>query len=260
MDTEKSFLLEMQDHIAVIKFARPKVLNALNSSVLKDFDVLFDQLASDPEVFGVIFMGEGKGFIAGADISEMADLDATEGQTFGALGQAVFAKLEKLSKPTIAAVNGFALGGGLEFAMSCDFRIAATVAKFGQPEVGLGIIPGFGGTQRLPRLVGLSRAKELIYTGGIIDATEAYRIGLVDRVVEAEVLLDTAMELAKKITKNAHGAVALAKKAIQEGYDMDIDDGCDLEADYFGRCFATENQKEGMGAFLRKEKPKFLND
>lgn len=260
MGTENTYSLDMQNNMAIVRFTRSKVLNALNSSVLKDLDLLFDQLASDPEVFGVIFMGEGKGFIAGADISEMADLDAAAGEAFGKLGQGVFAKLEKLSKPTIAAVNGFALGGGLEFAMSCDFRIAATVAKFGQPEVGLGIIPGFGGTQRLPRLVGVSRAKELIYTGGMIDATEAYRIGLVDRIVELEVLLDTALELAMKINKNAHGAVALAKKAIQEGYDMDIDSGCSLEATYFGRCFATENQKEGMGAFLKKEKPKFVND
>ncbi len=144
--------------------------------------------------------------------------------------------------------------------MSCDFRIAASVAKFGQPEVGLGIIPDFGGTQRLPRLVGVSRAKELIYTGAMMMWSEAYRIGLVDRLVEPEALLVTAMALAMKITKNAHGAVALAKKAIQEGYSMDIESGCLNEATYFGLCFATENQKEGMGAFLKKEKPQFIND
>lgn len=258
--TENTFCLEIQNNIAIVKFTRASVLNALNSNVLKEFDILLDQLASDAGVFAVIFMGEGKGFIAGADISEMVALEALAGQAFGRLGQAVFSKLENLSKPTIAAVNGFALGGGLEFAMSCDFRIAASVAKFGQPEVGLGIIPGFGGTQRLPRLVGVSRAKELIYTGAMIDGSEAYRIGLVDHLVEPEALLETAMALAMKITKNAHGAVALAKKAIQEGYNIDIESGCLIEATYFGLCFATENQKEGMGAFLKKEKPQFIND
>ncbi len=197
---------------------------------------------------------------ADADISEMVALDAEGGQTFGQLGQAVFSKLEKLSKPTISAVNGFALGGGLEFAMSCDFRIGATVAKFGQPEVGLGIIPGFGGTQRLPRLVGVARAKALIYSGDIIGADEAYRIGLVDSVETPENLLEAAMTLALKVTKHAHGAVAMAKKAIQEGFDMDMENACLLEATYFGKCFATENQKEGMGAFLKKEKPQFIND
>lgn len=260
MMTESAFGMEIQSNIAVVKFTRSKVLNALNSSVLKEIDSLLDQIKSDASIHAIIFTGEGKGFIAGADISEMVALDAEAGEAFGRLGQAVFSKLEKLSKPTIAAVNGFALGGGLEFALSCDFRIAANVAKFGQPEVGLGIIPGFGGTQRLPRLVGMSRAKELIYTGSIIDADEAYRIGLVDRIETPEALLEAAMALAIKITKNAHGAVALAKKAIQEGFNMDLENACLLEAALFGRCFATENQKVGMGAFLKKEKPQFIND
>lgn len=253
----KHLLLEKQGPVATVTFNRPEALNALNSELLKELGQMVDEIESDDSVYVAVFTGQGKSFIAGADISEMSDLGAVEGQLFGALGQSVFLKVENMLKPTIAAVNGFALGGGMEFAMSCDIRVASEKAKFGQPEVGLGITPGFSGTQRLPKLIGLGKAKELIFTGKMIGAAEALELGLVNSIYEPEKLLDKAREMAEQIATNAQIAVRLSKKAINEGYNKDIATGNNLEAGYFGLCFSTEDQKSGMKAFLNKEKASF---
>ncbi len=203
----------------------------------------------------LIVTGDGeKSFVAGADISEMANLNVPQGQTFGSRGSAVFRKIETLPVPVIAAVNGFALGGGCELAMACDIRLCSDNAKFGQPEVGLGIIPGFSGTVRLSRLVGMGMAKQLIYTGKAIKADEALRIGLVNAVVPQAELMDKALELANQIAANAPLAVRAAKQCINAEYDMPMDDAIMNENGAFGRCFATEDQKNGMKAFLNKEK------
>ena len=211
----------------------------------------------DPETDVVILTGEGRSFVAGADIAEMSVMKAEEGRRFGELGAAVFRKIELMAKPVIAAVNGFALGGGCELAMACDIRIASAKAKFGQPEVGLGITPGFSGTQRLPRLVGLGKAKELIYTAAVIHAEEACRIGLVNKVVESEELMNECMAMAKTIAAKAPLAVRYAKEAINRGVETDMDTGIVIENGLFGLCFATTDQKEGMEAFLWKRKPEF---
>ncbi|MBF8983644.1 short-chain-enoyl-CoA hydratase [Lutibacter sp. B2] len=252
--------IEKTENIAILKLNRPKALNALNSAVLKELDVAIDQINADKEVNVLVISGEGKAFVAGADITEMKELNAEEGRVFGNLGQNVFRKIEKMEKPVIAAVNGFALGGGCELAMCCDIRVASEKAKFGQPEVGLGIVPGFSGTQRLPRLVGAAKAKELIYTGGIINATEAERIGLVNKVVAPEDLMDATMELAKAIAKNAPKAVSYSKIAINRGMETDIETGIEIEANLFGLCFATKDQEEGMTAFVEKRKAAFIGE
>lgn len=252
----KNIILEKNDKIAVLTINRPDALNALNSELLKELDSAIDCLAEDDEVLAVILTGAGKSFVAGADIGEMKNLTVSEGRKFGTLGNKVFRKLETLEKPVIAAVNGFALGGGCELSMACDIRIASEKAKFGQPESGLGITPGFGGTQRLSRLVGLGVAKELIYTADIIGAEDALRVGLVNRVVGKDELLDTAKNIANKIANNAPIAVKLCKSAINRGMQCDIDTGIAFEAEVFGECFSTEDQKEGMTAFLEKRKGK----
>lgn len=254
-----NLVLEKDLNVAVVTFSRPKALNALNSEMLGEINHLVEKLESDDEVSVIIFTGEGKSFIAGADIAEMSELSALEGSKFGEFGQAVFEKIESLSKPTIAAINGFALGGGLELAMSCDIRYASSKAKFGQPEVGLGITPGFSGTQRLPKIVGLSNAKELIFTGKIIGSSDALDMKLVGKVFEPEALLEEAKSLANQIAVNAQIAVRLSKKAINEGFNKDIKTGNNLEALYFGMCFSTDDQKHGMKAFLNKEKANFTN-
>ncbi|WIF95689.1 short-chain-enoyl-CoA hydratase [Caminicella sporogenes] len=253
----KYLLFEKKENIAVIKFNRPKALNALNTQVLEELDKLIDCIKNDKQIYVAIFTGEGKAFVAGADISEMANFNADEGRRFSILGQRVFRKLELMEKPVIAAVNGYALGGGCEFAIACDIRVASEKAKFGQPEVTLGITPGFAGTQRLSRLVGIAKAKELIFTGDMIDAEEAKRIGLVNKVVPHEKLMEESMNLAKKICERAQLAVRYSKMAINKGLDVDLDSGNDIEASYFGLCFATEDQKEGMKAFLEKRKAEF---
>ncbi|AND85881.1 short-chain-enoyl-CoA hydratase [Clostridium tyrobutyricum] len=255
----KNVNFEKDGKMVVITINRPKALNALNSETLVEIDSAIDMVAEDEDVLAVILTGAGKSFVAGADISEMKGLNAIEGRKFGILGNKVFRKLEKLEKPVIAAVNGFALGGGCEISMACDIRIASSKAKFGQPESGLGITPGFGGTQRLPRLVGLGMAKELIYTAKIIKADEAFRIGLVNKVVEPEALMDEAKALANTIINNAPIAVKLCKEAINRGIQTDIDTGAAYESEVFGECFATEDQKEGMGAFLEKRDKTFKN-
>ena len=254
---EYNFLkVERNEGVTVMKISAPKSLNALNSTILKEIDDFIGSLDATTRV--LIITGDGeKSFVAGADISEMAHLDEPQGFEFGRLGAQVFRRIETLPIPVIAAVNGFALGGGCELAMSCDIRIASNKAKFGQPEVGLGIIPGFSGTYRLPKLIGQGYAKEMIYTGKVIRADEALRIGLVNAVYEPEELMDKAMEMAQMMLKNAPVAISLAKQSINEGYDLDADDAIGLENKLFGKCFATSDQKEGMDAFLNKRKAAF---
>ncbi len=253
----KFILKEYVENVLIIKINNPGALNALNSEVLSEIGEAFDEASKDNNVNAIILTGEGKAFVAGADISEMSTLNAEQGKIFGEHGAGVFRKIETTPKAVIAAVNGFALGGGCELAMACDIRIASEKAKFGQPEVTLGITPGFSGTQRLSRLVGLGKAKELIFTGNIIGAKEAKEIGLVNEVVEPEKLMEIALEMAKKIASNAQIAVRYSKEAIDRGYQTDINSAIDIEANLFGLCFATEDQKEGMKAFLEKRKAEF---
>lgn len=256
----KNILVEKDGHVAIVTLNRPKALNALNSETLEDLNKALDYLKEENDIYSVILTGAGgKAFVAGADISEMKDLNEEQGKEFGILGNKVFRKLENLEKPVIAAIPGFALGGGCELAMACDIRIASEKAKFGQPEAGLGITPGFGGTQRLPRLVGEGKAKELIYTGSIIKADEALRIGLVNKVVEHDALLEEAMKMAKLISANAPIAITLCKDAINRGMQVDIDKAINIEAEDFGKCFNTEDQKEGMTAFLERREKNFIN-
>jgi enoyl-CoA hydratase len=257
---EYQFLkFEHNEGITVLKISAPKSLNALNSTILKELDDFVGHLDAQTRV--LIITGDGeKSFVAGADISEMAHLNEPQGQEFGRLGAQVFRRIELLPIPVIAAVNGFALGGGCELAMACDIRIASSKAKFGQPEVGLGIIPGFSGTYRLPKLIGQGYAKEMIYTGKVIRADEAMRIGLVNAVYEPEELMGKAMEMAAMMLKNAAIAIRLAKQSINEGYDLDADAAIALENKLFGQCFATKDQKEGMDAFLNKRPAAFTGE
>ena len=257
---EYNFLkIEHNDGITVMKVSAPKSLNALNSTILKEMGDFIGSLDAKTRV--LIITGDGeKSFVAGADISEMAHLDEPQGFEFGRLGAQVFRAIETLPIPVIAAVNGFALGGGCELAMSCDIRIASNKAKFGQPEVGLGIIPGLSGTHRLPKLIGQGYAKEMIYTGKIIRADEALRVGLVNAVYEPEELMGKAMEMAAMMLKNAPVAISLAKQSINEGYDLDADGAIGLENKLFGKCFATVDQKEGMDAFLNKRPAAFKGE
>ncbi len=253
-----TLLIAEEDGVAVVTINRPKALNALNSTVLDELARAFDEFAVNDAVKAVIVTGSGeKSFVAGADITQMKDMNVAEGKIFAEKGQNTFLKIEQCPKPVIAAVNGFALGGGCELSMACDIRIASENAKFGQPEVGLGIVPGFGGTQRLPRLVGRGMAKLLIYTGDMIDAQEALRIGLVQKVVAPESLLTEAKGVVKRILKKSSIAVNFAKDAINRGMEMDIPNAMQYEAYIFGTCFASEDQKEGMTAFVEKRKPAF---
>ncbi len=254
----QNVILEKEDRIAVLYVNRPAALNALNNDTLLDIQAAVAEIKKDANIDVLIITGAGdKSFVAGADIAYMQPLTAMEGREFGILGERVFSDIEDLNKPVIAAVNGFALGGGCELAMCCDFRVASTKAKFGQPEVGLGITPGFGGTQRLPRLVGTGMAKELIYTADVIGADEALRIGLVNHVVQPEELMDYVKGIAKKICSKGQLAVRLCKAAINAGMQTDIDRAMAIEADAFGLCFSTVDQKEGMGAFVEKRKAAF---
>ncbi|EEG76090.1 short-chain-enoyl-CoA hydratase [Dethiobacter alkaliphilus] len=255
----ENILFEKDGSIATVTINRPKALNALNADTLKELDQVFTELAADDTVSAVILTGAGeKAFVAGADISFMKDLTAVEARAFAQLGQAAFNKIENLPQPVIAAINGFALGGGCELASACDIRLASESAKFGQPEVNLGVPPGFAGTQRLPRLVGKGRAKELLYTGDMIDAAEAYRIGLVNKVfATAEELQEAAKKMAKKIAGKGQIAVRVTKSAVNQGMEMDSARGMAYEAEVFGLVFSTEDQKEGMAAFLEKRKAEF---
>ncbi|WP_461208538.1 short-chain-enoyl-CoA hydratase [Desulfocurvus sp. DL9XJH121] len=258
MSEYQNLLYECTDGIATVTINRPKALNALNADLLGELDSLLDEIAADAGVQVVIITGAGdKAFVAGADIAYMQEMQAIEGRNWGMVGQAVFNKIENLPQPVIAAINGFALGGGCELAMACDIRLASEKAKFGQPEVTLGITPGFGGTQRLPRLVGKGRAKELLYTGDMIKADRAAEIGLVNAVAAPEALMDAAVEMAKKIMSRAPVAVRMCKAAVNRGMDVDLSTGVSYEAEVFGLCFATADQKEGMGAFVEKRAAAF---
>ena len=249
---------EVEDMVGVITINRPKALNALNSQVLDELNETLDSVDVNT-VRALVLTGAGeKSFVAGADIGEMSTLSKAEGETFGKKGNDVFRKLETFRIPVIAAVNGFALGGGCEISMSCDIRICSENAIFGQPEVGLGITPGFGGTQRRARIVGIGMAKQMIYTARNIKADEAFRIGLVNAVYPLEELIPAAKKLAATIAKNAPIAVRNCKKAINDGLQVNMDEAIVIEEKLFGDCFETEDQRAGMGNFLEKDKEKKL--
>ena len=251
---------EQRGPIGIVTMNRPEALNALNDQVLKDLDAVLDQAEANEEVLVLILTGAGRSFVAGADIGQMKDFTPVEAKQFGMYGNSVFLKLENFPKPTIAAVNGFALGGGCELSMACDIRLASEKAKFGQPEVGLGITPGFGGTQRLPRIVGISKAMELILTAKVIGAAEAKEIGLVSQVYAPEELMDKALELANAICANAPIAVSESKRCIRMGMQTDIATGSAFEAEAFGVCCGTADKDEGMGAFLEKRTEKHFQN
>jgi len=258
--TYKNLKLEKKDGVSVVYINSPEKLNVLNYETLSEFSDLLAYLNGDGETRVVVITGYGRAFSAGADVKEMSEMDEMKAGNFSTFGQDVTKLIEHLDKPVIAAINGYALGGGNELAMACDVRIAVKLEKdgkelkyIGQPETNLGIIPGFGGTQRLARLVGESKAKELIYTGNSISASEAYDIGLVDRVVEPEKLMDEAMDIAKKIAVKSKTAIKLSKRAIHEGLDLNLKSGLDLEAQLFGKCFADQEAKKCMKAFLEKQ-------
>ena len=259
MSEFKNLTLEVADGIAVLAISRPAALNALNSETLDELNVCLSEIEANDDIKAVILTGgpdkkgnEFKSFVAGADIAEMVNFTAPEARAFGIKASEPFFKLMNMRQVTIAAVNGFALGGGCEISMACDIRIASENAIFGQPECGLGIIPGFGGTQRLARLVGMGRAKEMIFTCDNVDANEAYRIGLVNKVVAKEELMPTAKAMAAKIISKGSYAVSVAKAAINNGYDMDIKNAVEMEANLFCVVNDTHDKKEGMGAFLEK--------
>lgn len=254
----KNLLLEIKESIATVTFNRPKALNALNHETVQEAISCFRKLKNDDAVQVVIVTGSGtKAFVAGADIPSMRELTPLAARNFAFLGQELTNTIEGLGKPVIAAVNGFALGGGCELAIACDMRLASDNAQFGQPEVNLGVIPGFGGTQRLPRIIGKGHACELIFTGDMIDAAEAYRIGLVNRVVPQDQLLPVCRTIAAKIISRGPVAVSLSKDAIINGMEMDLARACVYEAGQFALCFASPDQKEGMDAFLEKRQPRF---
>jgi enoyl-CoA hydratase len=253
-----NILLTKGGGIATLTVNRPKSLNALNRETLEELLRCCRELAEDQEVRVVIITGTGeKAFIAGADISAMQPLDALAAREFGRLGHRVMAAIESLPQPVIAAINGFALGGGCELALACDIRLAADNARFGQPEVNLGVVPGFGGTQRLPRLIGKGPACELLFSGEMIDAAEALRLGLVNRVVPRAELQTVAVALAEKIASRGPLAVRLCKEAVNKGLEMGLAEACAHEAELFALCFASAEQKEGMAAFLEKRPARF---
>jgi enoyl-CoA hydratase len=258
MPEYKNLIVEQKGAVLVVKISRERALNALNKETVEGLQQLFSYYWSDEAVRCVIITGLGeKAFVAGADIPEMIDLDVRGGTDLAARGQFLMKTIQNFPKPVIAAVNGFALGGGCELAMACDIRMASEKAKFGQPEVTLGIIPGYGGTQRLPRLVGRGKAMQLILTGDMIDAKEAHRIGLVDEVYPPDELMDKAMEMANLICSRPPIAVALSKECINRGLDVTLSVGCDLEKANFGQTFCTGDKNEGMKAFIEKRKPEF---
>jgi enoyl-CoA hydratase len=258
MSEYKNLLVATKDDITTVTINRPDALNALDNRTLAELGDVVAKLATNTEVRAVIITGAGdKAFVAGADLAAMSTMTAEEGRDFSVLGHTVFDAIENLPQVVIAAINGYALGGGCELAMACDIRIASENAKFGQPEVTYGIIPGFGGTQRLARLVGKGIAKQYIYTGAMFGAEEAYRIGLVNVVTKPEELIPTAEAMMGKILKKSPLAIRSAKDAINKGFEMTLEQGMYYEAQAFAVCFATKDQKEGMAAFLEKRKPNF---
>ena len=253
-----NILLKKEEGIGFITINRPQYLNALDKTTVEELAEVIELAAADDEIKVIILTGAGdKAFVAGGDIAFMQEMTPVEARGFARFGQAVLRKLESMPKPVIAAINGFCLGGGCELAMACDFSIASTKAKFGQPEVGLGVTPGFGGTQRLPRLIGLGRARQLLYTGDTIDAEEALRIGLVNEVVPDGDLMNYVINIARRIIAKGQMAVRFSKAAINNGTQTDIDRAMTIEVDIFALCFSTEDQKEGMNAFIEKRKPQF---
>ncbi|MCX5794823.1 MAG: enoyl-CoA hydratase-related protein [Elusimicrobia bacterium] len=248
--------VEKQEAVAVVTISRPQAMNALNTRFFQELDDLLAGLSQDSGLRALVLTGAGKAFVAGADIAEMADKDSRAGSEFSRVGQRTFRSLEEFLVPVIAAVNGFALGGGCELAMACDFRIASTFAKFGQPEVNLGLTPGYAGTQRLPRLVGAGNALYLLLTGELVGAEDALRLGLVQKVVAPEQLMPEALGLAKKIAAKGPKAVRLVKRLVRKGLLGSFDAGCAMESEDFGSLFGNEGA-EGMKAFLEKRQPKW---
>ena len=256
----KNLLLDVNQNIGLITINRPDKLNALNHETLVELKDVLERLESDENIFVVIITGSGeKAFVAGADISEINKLNMLEGKKFAEFGQSVFSIIERFEKPVIAAVNGFALGGGCELALACHIRLASEYAKFGQPEVNLGIIPGYGGTQRLTRLINSGRAAEMILTADMIDANEALRIGLVNKVYPQSELQSSAFDMAVKIASKGQQAIRLALKAIKANDEVSLQEGQNMEATLFALCCGTEDFKEGTKAFLEKRKPVFVN-
>jgi enoyl-CoA hydratase len=257
----KNLLAEVEQGVALVKINRPQVLNALNEETLRELQEALKEVEGRKDVRVVILTGEGdKAFVAGADIAAMKAMNPIEALAFSRLGHDTLGMIENLHQPVIAAVNGFALGGGLEIALACDFIYAAEKAKLGVPEVTLGIFPGFGGTQRLPRLVGKGKAKELIFTGGMIDAAEAYNLGIVNKVFPADKLMEEVTKTAHTIAQNGPVAVSMAKGSVNAGYDEGSAEGEAIEITAWANVFATHDQKEGMGAFLEKRKPQFKGE
>ncbi len=257
----ENLLYTVEDGIAVLTFNRPKALNALSGALLAEFCDALDAVEADPGVRVLVLTGAGeKAFVAGADITEINTLNALQAKRFARRGQAAISRLQDLPIPVVAAVNGFALGGGCEMALACDFVYAAETAKLGLPEINLGIIPGFGGTQRLPRRISSGQAKELIFTGAMVSAAEAQAMGLVNRVCAPEALMAEVMETARTIAAKGRVALRAAKEAVNVGLDVDLGSGLALEADAFALCVASEDAKEGTKAFLEKRKPSFRGD
>ena len=247
--------LDIQDNVGLITISRPKAMNALNSAFFKEFNSMLDEVENNEAIRVLVVTGEGKAFVAGADIAEMSNFNGEQGKEFSIVGQVTFSRLEKLKIPVIAAINGFALGGGLELALGCDFRFASTKAKLGQPEVSLGLIPGYAATQRLTRIVGMSNALYLLMTADMISGQRAYEMGLVQKVVEPEELMDEVMKTAKSLASKGKNAVAQVKAVTRQGAEMQFTDGEKLEAKVFGSMFETDETKEGISAFLEKRKP-----
>ena len=254
----ENIIYEVEQGIATITFNRPKALNALNAALLEEFSQALDVIAANDDIRVLILTGAGdKAFVAGADISELATYNPLTAKNFSQNGHAVFARLQALPIAVIAAVNGFALGGGTEIAIACDFIYASENAKFGQPEINLGVIPGFGGTQRLPRLIGTSMAKELIFTGKMISAEEALQLGLVNKVVPQDTLMEEVMKTAGIIASKGKVSLREAKQAVNKGMNVDLATGCGIEIDAFALCYASPDAKEGTSAFLEKRKAEF---
>ncbi|MBW1720875.1 MAG: enoyl-CoA hydratase/isomerase family protein [Deltaproteobacteria bacterium] len=257
----ETIIFEIKGAVAVLKFNRPKALNAINPDVLRETNEALSEVEKNKDIKVLVLTGEGdKSFVAGADIAYMVNLSPLGALQFSQEGHALLARLENLPIPVIACVNGFALGGGTEIAMACDFIYASENAKFGQPEINLGIMPGFGGTQRLARLVGKGRAKELCMTGAMISAREAWEMGLVNKVFPPDKLWEETMKTAELIASKGKVSLRAVKRCIDRGFDTDLSRGCQMESDSFGLCFASPDAKEGMGAFLEKRKPEFKGE